>query len=48
MISTERIQLVIDIPSNNKLRRPSNFMSRGYKTRRTAVDFSVPLITNIK
>ena len=48
MLTSNKIELVIDVPSNNKLRRPSNFMSRGYNMRRMAVDFSVPLITNIK
>lgn len=28
--------------------RASSFMTQGYKTRRIAVDYSVPLITNVK
>jgi len=32
----------------NNFRRPANYVSRGYLTRRMAVDFSIPLITNIK
>ncbi|KAF2070217.1 hypothetical protein CYY_008463 [Polysphondylium violaceum] len=42
------IHLFINLPSNNKYRRPSSFMSRGYSLRRIAIDFQVPLITNIK
>ncbi|EGG23846.1 dihydroorotase [Cavenderia fasciculata] len=42
------IHLFINLPSKNKYRRPSSFMSRGYSLRRVAVDFQVPLITNIK
>ena len=42
------IDLFINLPSKNKFRRPASFMSRGYLTRRIAVDFSVPLITNVK
>jgi hypothetical protein len=42
------IDLFINLPSKNKFRRPATFTSRGYLTRRIAVDFSVPLITNVK
>eukprot|EP01132_Coremiostelium_polycephalum_P007604 gene7604-9349_t len=42
------IHLFINLPSKNKYRRPSSFMSKGYSLRRVAVDFQVPLITNIK
>ena len=42
------IDLFINLPSKNQYRRPASFMSRGYFMRRVAVDFSVPLITNIK
>lgn len=44
----QTIDLFINLPSKNKFRRPATFMSRGYLVRRVAVDFSVPLITNIK
>jgi hypothetical protein len=44
----QMIDLFINLPSKNKFRRPASFMSRGYLTRRIAVDFSVPLITNVK
>jgi hypothetical protein len=44
----QTIDLFINLPSKNKFRRPATFMSQGYLMRRVAVDFSVPLITNIK
>eukprot|EP01134_Creolimax_fragrantissima_P005414 CFRG5414T1 len=42
------IGLYICLPSRNKYRRPASYISRGYTTRRMAVDYQVPLITNIK
>jgi carbamoyl-phosphate synthase/aspartate carbamoyltransferase len=42
------IDLYINLPSRNRYRRPANYMSKGYKSRRMAVDHSIPLITNIK
>ena len=42
------IDLYINLPSRNKYRRPANYMSKGYRTRRMAVDLSIPLITNVK
>ena len=39
-----RIDLVINIPKNNTPRELEN----GYKIRRTAVDFNIPLITNAR
>jgi carbamoyl-phosphate synthase/aspartate carbamoyltransferase len=47
-LSNNLIDLYINLPSNNKFRRPASYMSQGYKTRRMAVDLDVPLITNIK
>ncbi|KNC78888.1 protein URA1 [Sphaeroforma arctica JP610] len=43
-----KIGLYVCLPSRNKYRRPASYISRGYTTRRMAVDFQVPLITNIK
>ena len=40
--------LFISLPSKNKYRRPSSFMSMGYRARRLAIDRSIPLITNVK
>eukprot|EP01124_Arcella_intermedia_P028723 TRINITY_DN5904_c0_g1_i1.p1 TRINITY_DN5904_c0_g1~~TRINITY_DN5904_c0_g1_i1.p1 ORF type:complete len:2148 (+),score=473.24 TRINITY_DN5904_c0_g1_i1:212-6655(+) len=47
-LSTNSMDLCILLPSNNRYRRLASFMSKGYMTRRLAVDFSIPLITNIK
>ncbi|KAL7747191.1 Carbamoyl-phosphate synthase [Sorochytrium milnesiophthora] len=47
-LSNNLIDLYINLPSRNRYRRPASYMSRGYKSRRMAVDFSIPLITNIK
>lgn len=42
------IDLYINLPSNNRFRRPANYMSKGYRTRRMAVDYQTPLVTNVK
>ncbi|KAF2277390.1 aspartate carbamoyltransferase [Westerdykella ornata] len=47
-LSNNMIDLYINLPSNNRFRRPANYMSRGYRTRRLAVDFQTPLVTNVK
>ena len=47
-LSNNLIDLYINLPSKNKYRRPASYMSKGYRTRRMAVDLSVPLITNVK
>ncbi|KAJ3122425.1 hypothetical protein HK098_002831 [Nowakowskiella sp. JEL0407] len=47
-LSNNLIDLYINLPSKNKYRRPASYMSRGYISRRMAVDFAIPLITNIK
>eukprot|EP00737_Agarophyton_chilense_P002643 gb/GEZJ01003025.1/.p1 GENE.gb/GEZJ01003025.1/~~gb/GEZJ01003025.1/.p1 ORF type:complete len:2296 (-),score=269.82 gb/GEZJ01003025.1/:643-7530(-) len=48
MLRDGRIEFFINIPSNNNYRRLASFESPGYKSRRAAVDFSIPLLTNIK
>jgi carbamoyl-phosphate synthase/aspartate carbamoyltransferase len=40
--------MYINLPSKNRYRRPANYVSKGYKTRRMAVDFAIPLITDVK
>ena len=40
--------MYINLPSKNHYRRPATYSSKGYRTRRMAVDFAVPLITNVK
>lgn len=40
--------MYINLPSKNNYRRPASYASKGYRTRRMAVDFAIPLITNVK
>ncbi|EJT98255.1 carbamoyl-phosphate synth [Dacryopinax primogenitus] len=47
-LSNRLIDLYINLPSRNKYRRPEGYNSRGYMTRRMAVDFAIPIITNVK
>lgn len=47
-LANNMIDLYINLPSANKFRRPANYMSKGYRTRRMAVDYQTPLITNVK
>ncbi|KAK4146837.1 uncharacterized protein C8A04DRAFT_25414 [Dichotomopilus funicola] len=47
-LAKNMIDLYINLPSNNKYRRPANYVSKGYQTRRMAVDYQVPLVTNVK
>ncbi|KAK4523440.1 hypothetical protein GAYE_PCTG60G1336 [Galdieria yellowstonensis] len=48
VMKEKAIDLFINLPSNNQYRRVASFLSPGYLSRRAAVDFSVPLITNVK
>ncbi|EDO15327.1 hypothetical protein Kpol_448p15 [Vanderwaltozyma polyspora DSM 70294] len=47
-LANNKIDLYINLPSANRYRRPASYVSKGYKTRRMAVDYSVPLVTNVK
>ena len=47
-LANNLIGLYINLPSSNKFRRPASYMSKGYTTRRMAVDFQTPLVTNVK
>ncbi|KAI1624479.1 protein pyrABCN [Exophiala viscosa] len=47
-LANNKIDLYINLPSSNRFRRPANYMSKGYRTRRMAVDYQTPLITNVK
>ena len=47
-LANNLIDLYINLPSRNRFRRPANYVSQGYRTRRMAVDFSTPLVTNVK
>ncbi|KAL9107416.1 MAG: hypothetical protein Q9227_007700 [Pyrenula ochraceoflavens] len=47
-LANNLIDLYINLPSNNRFRRPANYISKGYQTRRMAVDYQTPLVTNVK
>ena len=48
-LAQNKFDLVINLPMRNGgTRAASSFMTQGYRTRRMAVDYSVPLITDIK
>ena len=47
-LANNLIDLYINLPSNNRFRRPASYMSKGYRTRRMAVDYQTPLVTNVK
>ncbi|THH31670.1 hypothetical protein EUX98_g2495 [Antrodiella citrinella] len=47
-LANNLIDMYINLPSKNHYRRPATYSSKGYRTRRMAVDFAVPLITNVK
>ena len=47
-LANNLIDLYINLPSSNRFRRPANYLSHGYRTRRMAVDYQIPLVTNVK
>ncbi|GAA5952842.1 hypothetical protein JCM21900_004241 [Sporobolomyces salmonicolor] len=47
-IANNLIDLYVNLPSKNRYRRPATYVSKGYRSRRMAVDFAVPLVTNVK
>ncbi|XP_060528701.1 CAD protein [Cylas formicarius] len=48
-LSKKQFELVINLPMRNGgARRVSSFMTHGYRTRRLAIDYSIPLITDVK
>lgn len=48
-LMANEFELVINLPlRSGGSRRVSSFMTQGYKTRRMAIDHSVPLITDVK
>lgn len=48
-LSNKHFDLVINLPmSSGGARRVSNFMTHGYRTRRLAIDYSTPLVTDVK
>lgn len=48
-LAMKQLEMVINLPMRNGgARRVSSFTTHGYRTRRLAVDYSVPLITDVK
>ncbi|KAI9271295.1 hypothetical protein BY458DRAFT_586549 [Sporodiniella umbellata] len=47
-LSNNLIDMYINLPSRNRFRRPASYMSKGYRSRRLAIDYSIPLLTNVK
>lgn len=48
-LSKKQFDLVINLPMRNGgARRVSSFMTHGYRTRRLAIDYSIPLVTDVK
>jgi carbamoyl-phosphate synthase large subunit len=47
-IRDQKIDLVINVPSANKDRTYSDVLTDGYAIRRLAVEFNVPVITNLE
>lgn len=48
-LANKQFDLVINLPMRGSgARRVSSFMTHGYRTRRLAVDYSIPLVTDVK
>ncbi|KAJ8918596.1 hypothetical protein NQ315_013101 [Exocentrus adspersus] len=48
-LAKKQFDLVINLPMRNGgARRVSSFMTHGYRTRRLAIDYSIPLVTDVK
>lgn len=48
-LARRQLDLVINLPMRSGgPRRVSSFLTHGYRTRRLAVDYSVPLLTDVK
>ncbi|XP_053949605.1 CAD protein [Anastrepha ludens] len=48
-LANKQFDMVINLPMHGGgARRVSSFMTHGYRTRRLAVDFSIPLVTDVK
>ncbi|KAH8287029.1 hypothetical protein KR054_000750 [Drosophila jambulina] len=49
ILANKQFDMVINLPmSGGGARRVSSFMTHGYRTRRLAVDYSIPLVTDVK
>ncbi|CAH1646105.1 unnamed protein product [Spodoptera littoralis] len=47
-MARRELDLVINLPMRGGSRRVSSFSTHGYRTRRLAVDYAVPLVTDVK
>lgn len=47
-MARKQLDLVINLPMRGGARRVSSFSTHGYRTRRLAVDYAVPLVTDVK
>lgn len=47
-MAKKQLDLVINLPMRGSARRVSSFSTHGYRTRRLAVDYAVPLVTDVK
>ncbi|XP_041977068.1 CAD protein isoform X1 [Aricia agestis] len=47
-MARRELDLVINLPMRGGARRVSSFTTHGYRTRRLAVDYAVPLVTDVK
>ncbi|XP_061712255.1 CAD protein [Cydia pomonella] len=47
-MARRQLDLVINLPMRGGCRRVSSFTTHGYRTRRLAVDYAVPLVTDVK
>ena len=47
-LAGNKIDMYINLPSKNNFRRPANYISQGYLSRRMAIDYQTPLVTNVK
>jgi carbamoyl-phosphate synthase large subunit len=47
-LQNQKIDLVVNVPMANKQRNYSDVLTDGYLIRRQAVEFNVPVITNLE
>lgn len=47
-MARRQLDLVINLPMRGGSRRVSSFTTHGFRTRRLAVDYAVPLVTDVK
>nr|UPQ64783.1 CAD protein [Plectrocnemia conspersa] len=47
-LAKKQVELVVNLPMMNGTRRGAAFRTHGYRTRRLAVDYCVPLVTDVK